>query len=154
MKKCGKIFGWIMICQLAGIIGAGLTVSSVQTWYVNLNKPWFTPPNWLFGPMWLTLYTLMGVATYLVAEKKTHQAKQAVKLFLIHLVINALWSPVFFGLRQIFLGLIVILTIWVLIIVLFFRYKKIDIRAGLMLVPYFLWVSLASMLNLAIWKLN
>jgi len=70
MNKFLKAIGWIMLSQMAGFIGAGLTATSVQTWYVTLSKPWFTPPNWLFGPMWLTLYTLMGLATFWISEKK------------------------------------------------------------------------------------
>lgn len=139
---------------MAGIIGAGLTATSVQTWYVTLNKPWFSPPNWIFGPAWLTLYTLMGLATFWVNQKKTKAAKQAVKIFLVHLVLNALWSPVFFGLRQVFLALVIIVIMWVFIVVLIGKYSKIDKKAGLVLIPYLAWVSFASMLNLAILVLN
>ena len=135
-------------------MGAGLTATSVQTWYVTLNKPWFTPPNWLFGPMWLTLYTLMGIATFIISQKKTKLAKQTINFFLVHLVINAIWSPIFFGLKQVFLALIVITTMWVVIIILIGKYGKIDKWAGWMLVPYLMWVSIATALNFEVWRLN
>jgi len=154
MNKFLKAVGWIMLSQMAGFIGAGLTATSVQTWYVTLNKPWFTPPNWLFGPMWLTLYTLMGLATFWISEKKTKQSKSAVKFFLIHLLVNALWSPVFFGLKQVFLALVIITIMWVMIVILIGKYGKIDKKAGLALVPYLMWVSVATALNVAILVLN
>ncbi len=154
MNKFLKAVGWIVLSQMAGFIGAGLTATSVQTWYVTLNKPWFTPPNWLFGPMWLTLYTLMGLATFWVSEKKTKQSTSAVKFFLIHLLVNALWSPVFFGLRQVFLALVIIAVMWVMIVLLIGKYWRIDKKAGLALVPYLMWVSVATALNVAILVLN
>lgn len=154
MNKFLKAIGWIMLSQMAGFIGAGLTATSVQTWYVTLSKPWFTPPNWLFGPMWLTLYTLMGLATFWISEKKTKQSKSAVKFFLIHLLVNALWSPVFFGLKQVFLALVIITIMWVMIVILIGKYGKIDKKAGLALVPYLMWVSVATALNVAILVLN
>lgn len=154
MNKIIKAIGWILVCQMAGIIGAGLTATSVQTWYVTLNKPWFTPPNWLFGPMWLTLYTLMGIATYIISQKKTKQAKSAVKFFLIHLLVNALWSPIFFGLKQVFLALVVIAIMWVMIAILIGKYGRISKWASWMLVPYLMWVSIATALNFEVWRLN
>ena len=154
MNKFLKAIGWVLLCQMAGIIGAGLTATSVQTWYVTLNKPWFSPPNWLFGPAWLTLYTLMGLATFWVSQKKSKESQQAVKIFLVHLVLNALWSPVFFGLKQVFLALILIVTIWVFIVILIKKYWKINKISAVLLVPYLAWVSFASLLNLAIWRLN
>ena len=154
MNKFLKAVGWIVLSQMAGFIGAGLTATSVQTWYVTLNKPWFTPPNWLFGPMWLTLYTLMGLATFWISEKKTKESKSAVKFFLIHLLVNALWLPVFFGLREVFLALVIIAIMWVMIVVLIRKYGKIDKKAGLALIPYLMWVSVATALNVAILVLN
>lgn len=154
MNKFLKAVGWIVLSQMAGFIGAGLTATSVQTWYVTLNKPWFTPPNWLFGPMWITLYTLMGLATFWISEKKTKQSKSAVKFFLVHLLVNALWSPVFFGLKQVFLALVIIAIMWVMIVLLIGKYGKIDKKAGLALVPYLMWVSVATALNVAILVLN
>lgn len=154
MNKFLKAVGWIVLSQMAGFIGAGLTATSVQTWYVTLNKPWFTPPNWLFGPMWLTLYTLMGLATFWISEKKTKQSKSAVKFFLVHLLVNALWSPVFFGLKQVFLALVIIAIMWVMIVLLIGKYGKIDKKAGLALIPYLMWVSVATALNVAILVLN
>ena len=92
----------LILCQAAGIIGSVFTVSAIKDWYMFLEKPFFSPPNWLFGPVWLTLYTLMGVALYLIWRKKGQDKKRqwASRFFLIHLFFNALWSILFFGLKN------------------------------------------------------
>ena len=145
-----------LLCQGAGLVGSFFTVPSIPSWYAFLEKPSFSPPNWLFGPAWLTLYTLMAISLYLVWQKgldKT-QVRQAFNLFLIHLVFNALWSFSFFGLKNPLLGLANIILIWLFIILLIFKFFKISKPASILLVPYFLWVSFASLLNYSIFKLN
>jgi len=149
-----KLLISLILPQLAGAIGSVFTVSAIPSWYANLNKPSFSPPNWLFGPVWLTLYLLMGIALYLNWIKKSKQAKFNVRLFFVHLFFNAIWSPIFFGARNIFLALIIILTIWVLIILMIFNFWKINKVSSLLLIPYLLWVSFASLLNYFIWRLN
>jgi steroid 5-alpha reductase family enzyme len=146
----------IVICHLAGIIGSFFTVSSLDSWYSVLQKPFFQPPNFLFGPVWLTLYTLMGIALYLVWKKGFEQkiVKQAVIVFLIHLVLNALWSIFFFGWQNIILAFADIVFLWSLIVFLIFIFKEINKVAAWLLVPYLLWVSFAAILNLSLWKLN
>ncbi|MFZ6034593.1 MAG: TspO/MBR family protein [Patescibacteria group bacterium] len=149
-----KLLLSLLLPQLAGIIGSFFTVSSIPTWDNTLNKPGFSPPNWLFGPAWLTLYLLMGVSLYLNWRKKNKAAKSNVRLFFIHLFFNMIWSPAFFGLRNPFLGLIIILAIWIFIIVMIIRFWKVNKTSSLLLIPYLLWVSFASLLNFYVWKLN
>lgn len=146
----------IAIAQAAGIIGAVSTASAVDSWYRTLERPWFTPPDWLFGPAWVTLYTLMGVAAYLVWSKGP--SKSAVKVALVaygvQLLLNALWSPAFFGARSPLLGMIVILPLWVAIAATIGLFWRVSGVAAVLMVPYLLWVSYATALNVAIWQLN
>lgn len=140
----------------AGLIGSLFTFSAIPTWYATLNKPSFNPPNYLFGPVWTTLYILMGIALYLVWRKglRKKSIRFAFSLFLIHLVVNSLWSIVFFGMHQIFLALVVILVLWLMIIVLIKIFWEIDKTAAYLLMPYLFWVSFATLLNFSIWQLN
>lgn len=156
MKKLWKLIFSIFICHAAGIIGALFTTPNIEPWYNFLNQPSFSPPNWLFGPVWLTLYTLMGISFYLIWQQSKTQpaAQQAGQLFLIHLIFNALWSPIFFGLQQIGLAFAIIIIIEFFIILLFFKFYKISKIAAYLLIPYFLWVSFASILNFSLWILN
>lgn len=142
--------------QLAGLFGVLFTSSAIPTWYITLEKPFFSPPNWLFGPVWTLLYFLMGMSVYLIWQQleKNKAAVNALYLFWVHLVFNALWSVIFFGLKDIALALVVILIIWVMILWMMTRFWKIDKRASLLLTPYFFWVSFASVLNVAILVLN
>lgn len=139
----------IILCQSAGIIGSFFTVSSVKNWYVYLNKPSFSPPNWLFAPAWFTLYTLMGIALYLVWKNKP-----AVRLFLIHLFFNAIWSIIFFGLQNPLVALLDIILLWSMIIMMIVKFWKINKVASYLLIPYFFWVSFATLLNFSVWRLN
>ena len=146
----------IVICQLAGVVGSFATTSAIPTWYVTLNKPSFNPPNWIFGPVWVTLYALMGISLYLVWQKvkDNKRAKYSVKIFIAHLLLNSLWSIVFFGFRDLSLALDVIAALWLLIVYVIYLFWKIDKRASYLLIPYLFWVSFASILNYSIWQLN
>lgn len=146
----------IGISQTAGLIGSIFTVQAIPTWYINLNKPWFNPPNWIFGPVWFALYTLMGMALYLIRRKdsKNPLFKQVIIIFCLQLIFNASWSIVFFGLRNIQLALINIIILWCLVVETFFSFYKIDKIASYMLIPYVLWTSFAGILNYYIWALN
>ncbi|KKQ91761.1 MAG: Tryptophan-rich sensory protein [Candidatus Woesebacteria bacterium GW2011_GWB1_39_10] len=126
------------------------------SWYNTLNKPFFTPPSWLFGPAWTVLYILMGVSAYLVWKKgfKKKQIKEALKIFAIQFVLNLSWSPIFFGAKQIFLALIVIIIMWIIIFKTIKVFAKIDKTASYLLYPYILWVSFATILNFSVWLLN
>lgn len=156
LQKPKLLFFSICISQLAGIIGSFSTRSSVSNWYLELNKPMFNPPNWIFGPVWITLYTLMGVSLYLIWVKgyQKKNIRGAVQLFLIHLVVNTVWSMVFFGLKNLGLALLVIGILWLMIVFLIKIFWKIDSRASYLLIPYLLWVSFAAVLNYSIWILN
>ena len=142
--------------QLAGIVGSLFTTSAIPTWYATLQRPSFSPPNWLFGPAWITLYILMGISVYLIWQKveKNKTAKSALWLFWVHLVFNASWSIVFFGLQNPGLAFINIIIIRLLIIALMIKFWKINRWASYLLIPYLLWVSFASALNYFIWYLN
>ncbi len=146
----------VLICELAGIIGSFFTTPAIPAWYASLTKPSFNPPNWLFGPVWTTLFLLMGIAFYLIWQKLAvnKTAKLAMIIFIIHLGFNTLWSILFFGLRNPFYGLIDIAILWLMIVYLIYAFMAIDKRAAYLLVPYLLWVSFATVLNFAIWQLN
>ena len=146
----------IVICQLAGIVGGLFTASSVNTWYATLIKPSFNPPNWLFSPVWITLYGMMGIALFLVFKRglDAEGVKAALVLFVAQLIGNALWSVLFFGLKLPLVALLEILVLWILILLTMIRFFKISRPAGLLLLPYLLWVSFASVLNFFLWLLN
>lgn len=156
MKKFFKLIISIIICQLAGIIGSFFTVKSVSTWYLTLNKPSFTPPSWLFAPAWISLYFLMGIALFLIwsSSDSLKKRRPAFILFGLQLILNAFWSVAFFGLQSPLLGLIVIIILWIFILLTIIGFFKISKLAGWLLIPYILWVSFATALNLAILILN
>lgn len=146
----------VLICQGAGLIGSVATFPSIPTWYASLEKPFFNPPNWLFGPVWTTLYTLMGISAFLVWRKgiRDRQVKAALGIFVAQLILNSLWSIVFFGLHSLLGGLIVILPLWVAILLSIVTFYRISKTAGVLLIPYILWVSFATLLNFSLWQLN
>ncbi len=156
MKDLIKFFGCIIGCELIGILGTPFTISVIPTWYASLNKPFFSPPNWIFGPVWTILYLLMGVAFYLILKKgwKKKGVKSAGIFFLAQLALNFLWTPIFFGLKSPLLGLITILTLWILIVITMRKVYSISKLAFYLLIPYLLWVSFATALNAAILILN
>ena len=151
-----KLIISILICNSAGFIGSISTSSAIPTWYNSLEKPSFNPPNWIFGPVWTTLYTLMGISAYLVWRQGIHnsQVKTALIIFGVQLFLNAIWSPIFFGLRALFAALIVIVVLWIAILLTIFAFYKISAIAAVLLIPYILWVSFATILNYSLWVLN
>lgn len=146
----------IVVCEGAGLIGSLATFPSIPTWYASLEKPAFNPPNWLFGPVWATLYALMGIAAFLVWRQgiRKREVKIALGIFLVQLVLNSLWSIVFFGLNSLLGGLVVILPLWVAILLSIVTFYRISKTAGVLLIPYILWVSFATILNFSLWQLN
>jgi len=154
--KIIRLVAAVLVCQLAGVVGSVFTVSAIPGWYAGLNKPFFNPPAWLFGPAWLVLYTLMGIALFLVWEKgfKEKENRQALQAFGLQLVFNAAWSIIFFGLHAVFIAFIEIIVLWVLILVAIIKFNKVSRKAALLLVPYIAWVSFAALLNLSVWLLN
>ncbi len=143
-------------CELVGIISTPFTLAAIPTWYSTLNKPPFSPPNWIFGPVWTALYFLMGVAAFLIWKKglKNKQVKKALTYFVAQLAFNFLWSFLFFGLHSPILGLLDILILWVLILITMIKFYKLSKPAVYLLIPYILWVSFATILNLSIVILN
>lgn len=139
---------------IAGGIGSMFTISSVSRWYVFLDKPVFAPPSWIFGPVWTVLYLLMGIAAFLVWRSKSKYRNRALTLYGSQLVLNALWSVIFFGLRSPGWALIEIAFLWALIILTLRYFFRADRIAGYLFVPYLLWVSFALVLNEAIYRLN
>jgi tryptophan-rich sensory protein len=144
------------VCQLAGFIGSFFTRPAISTWYAGLQKPRFTPPDYVFGPVWISLYILMGIAAFWVWGRGFHHqvVKRALAIFGVQLVLNALWSFLFFGLRSPLAGLIGIFILGIAVILTIRSFLAVSRPAGLLLIPYFLWVSFASGLNLSIWWLN
>jgi translocator protein len=146
----------ILASFAAGGIGSLFTFKAIPTWYAGLKKPRFTPPNWAFGPVWTTLYILMGISVFFVWQKglATNGAQLAFILFWFQLAINALWSVIFFGMKSKGGGVVTIIALWLLIQVTMVASFRVSAWAGSLLVPYILWVSIASYLNISIWILN
>lgn len=148
-----KLIASIIICQLAGIIGSVFTVSSVSTWYLTLNKPFFNPPSWVFGPVWTLLYLLMGISLYIVWNNK-NRTKKALNIFGIQLILNSLWSILFFGLQSPLFAFIEIIFLWFTILLSIIYFYRISKSAAYLLIPYIIWVSFAAILNFSIFSLN
>ena len=146
----------IAVSEAAGVIGSVFTISAIPNWYAGLVKPALNPPNWVFGPVWTTLYALMGIAAFLVwrngCERK--DVRVALGVFGIQLFLNAIWSIIFFGLQSPGGALVEIVFLWLAIVWTIVVFYKISRPAAWLLVPYILWVSFASYLNYSIWVLN
>ena len=155
-KYVFKLIVSVVACQLAGVIGSVFTTPAIPTWYAALAKPPFSPPNWLFAPAWITLYLLMGISASLVwrVGLDQKQVRTALILFLVQLVLNALWSMAFFGLQSPLGGIIVIVLLWAAILLTILKFFRISTVAGALLVPYIAWVTFAATLNAYIYVLN
>jgi benzodiazapine receptor len=151
-----KLVVSILICLAAGFIGSFFTSHSVSTWYPMLDKPPFTPPNWVFMPVWTLLYLLMGVSLFLVWRQGTSYkiVRIGLVLFFVQLLLNLLWTLLFFGMRSPLAGLVDILILWVFIFLTMLAFFGVSRTAGILLLPYFLWVGFATLLNFSLWKLN
>ncbi|MEM3363989.1 MAG: TspO/MBR family protein [Candidatus Micrarchaeia archaeon] len=154
IKKAGMLIIAILTCELAGVIGSLFTIPNIESWYEQLEKPEFRPPNWLFSPVWITLYALMGVSLYLIYTSGHKERIPALAVFAVQLALNVLWSFAFFGLQSPLYGLIVILLLWISIVYMIFRFYQINRIAALLQVPYLLWVSFAGILNYFILIMN
>lgn len=157
--KIGTLIVFIALAELAGVIGSVFTTPSIPTWYASLIKPSFQPPAWVFGPVWTTLFALMVIAAYLVYMKGgeklwTKQKKVALALFSGQLILNILWSVIFFGWNNPGLAFVEIIALWLAILATIIAFAKVSKPAAWLLVPYILWVSFASVLNFAIFWLN
>lgn len=155
MNKIIKLILCISLTLSIGAITGIATSSGVNNWYVILNKPVFNPPNYLFGPVWALLYVLMGVSFYLILQSGNSIFKRrAIIIFFIQLFLNFSWSFLFFKFQLVGVALIEIIFIWASIIIMIFTFYKIHKTASCLQIPYFLWVSFASVLNGSIWILN
>jgi benzodiazapine receptor len=146
----------IVACEGAGAIGAIFTTPAIPTWYAGLKKPAFTPPNSVFGPIWITLYLLMGIAVFMVWREGLNQegVTIAFTVFWIQLVLNVLWSVIFFGLKSLLGGMVMIFLLWIAILVNIIMFFGVSPIAGGLLIPYIIWVSIAANLNVQIWIRN
>lgn len=156
MRIIGKVVISICVCLLASVPGAAGVSGSVGTWYAELSRPSFTPPDWTFGVVWPILYVLMGVSAFLVWHRGTarREVRVALMFFAFQLVLNALWTPIFFGVHMIGLALLEIVLLWIAIILTVVAFRRISRLAAGLLLPYLLWVSFAVVLNGAFWFLN
>ena len=156
LNNRSKFIASIFLCQFAGFLGALYTQPAIPVWYSSLLKPSFSPPNWIFAPVWTGLYFLMGVAFFLIWAKAADstQSRSAKILFLIQLGLNVAWSVIFFGLRFPFGGFLLIMLLWAMILATLIVFYRLSRAAGLLLVPYLAWVSFATVLNFFLWFLN
>jgi len=155
LKDYGGLIGAIALCEAAGGLGAIWTSKGVREWYPALEKPSFNPPSWLFGPVWSMLYALMGASAWLTWRDGTARgAQSALRLFSIQLVLNTLWSFIFFRLRSPRWAFLEIIVLWAAIVMTLLSIWKISRLAGILFLPYLLWTSFAVLLNFRLWRLN
>ncbi len=154
-KKVLTYIGFILICQMAGIIGSLFTAPAVKGWYTTINKSPLNPPSWVFAPVWTTLFVMMGIAVSIIWLSEKNEARnKALKIFFVQLVLNTLWSIIFFGLKNPALAFVEIIFLWLAILYTIILFRKIDRKASCLLIPYILWVSFASVLTLSVAMLN
>lgn len=156
-----RSFVWLIVFLalpfVVGAIGSFATMPSIPTWYQGLTKPPINPPNWIFGPVWTTLYLFMGYASYRIFKKEVRSPKlkkEALTVYAVHLLLNGLWSVAFFGLQSPLYGLLVIIPLLLLVMWTMFLFRRLDTIAGVLFIPYVLWVSFATYLNVTIFVLN
>jgi translocator protein len=156
MKPIFKLLIAIFIPLAVGGLSGYLTVPAINGWYVTLNKPSFNPPNYLFGPVWTILYTMMGIAYFLVWKSKllTENKTKAYLFYWVQLFLNFMWSIVFFYYENPAIALIIIILMLISIAATIFSFKKFSNIAAWLLVPYICWVGFATALNFELWRLN
>lgn len=155
-RPYSTLAGAILGSELLGALGTVFTASQINTWYTTLAKPAFNPPNWVFGPVWTTLFALIGAGAWFVWRGGFHRraVRVALAAFFLQFALNIGWSAAFFGLESPVLGLVTIAVLWVAIVATIVLFDRVDRRAALLLVPYILWVTFAALLNYEIWQLN
>lgn len=151
-----KLIISLVITEGAGGIGSFFTAEAIPTWYASLNRSPLTPPNWLFAPMWITLYFLMGLSLYLVLQhgKEGNDKRLALSLFAVQLILNVLWSVIFFGGKQILFGAVEIVFMWFFILATIIEFRPLNRVASYLLFPYLSWVTVATVLNFSILWVN
>jgi tryptophan-rich sensory protein len=142
-------------CLAVGSLGSLVTMPSIPTWYAFLKKPPLNPPNWIFAPVWTTLYIMMGVAVWLITLlKKSFRRNKALVFFGIQLILNFGWSYIFFGKQLLLFAFLEVILLWLVILITLIKFYRLKPAAGLLLIPYILWVSFATYLTGAVWYLN
>ena len=146
----------LLITLAIGVVASLFTTPQIPGWYATLQKPAFNPPNWLFAPVWTTLYLMIAIAAYLVWQRRNNSPvyRKAKQIYLGQLFLNFSWSIIFFGLHQIFIALVIIVLLWISIIAAMLAFNRFSKVACWLLLPYLLWVSFASLLNFSIYMLN
>ena len=156
MSRIAKLIISILIPLVVGFTSSFFTASGVSTWFQTIEKPSWNPPNWVFAPVWTSLYILMGISLFLIWKNKFDQQKKrtALILFAFQLLLNFLWSFIFFGQHQIGWALADIVILWLALLATIFAFAPLNRTAAWLLVPYISWVSFAALLNFSIWTLN
>ena len=155
MRRIAALVVFVGLCLAVGALGGWVTAGSVKDWYPTLHKPLFNPPNCLFGPVWTVLYAMMGVAAWRVWCKAWgNRARRPLALFALQLALNLGWSVAFFGLERLGPSVAVILVLELAVVATALAFRPIDRIAAWLLVPYVAWVGFATILNIAIWRLN
>lgn len=157
MNKYIRIAVLVSLCLIVGYMNSIFTQISINDWYPTLKKPFFNPPNWVFAPVWTTLYVLMGISGGIVwneISKQPEIVKKGLLFFIFQLVLNLIWSYLFFGLKNILLASIEVVLLWLFIYETIVVFKKINRKASLLLIPYLAWVGFASILTISIYILN
>lgn len=154
-KDIGKLVVSLVVTQAVGGFGVPF-VMSAQEWYMSLKRPSFMPPDWLFGPVWIMLYVLIGVAAFLVWQKGVAERRNkiAMQFFIVQLLLNGLWPPAFFGLKSPLAGMVVIVPLFLMAVATALKFFKVDSYAGWLMVPYVFWVGFAAILNGSLLALN
>jgi translocator protein len=156
VNEMKQLIASLAICLAVGLLGSLITSPAIPTWYAELNKPTFNPPSWVFGPVWTILYILMAVAAWLIWRqgRPTEGVKLALALFALQLALNLLWSFIFFGCHSPLYAYVEIMLLWLAIVFTIISFTRLSHPAAWLMFPYLLWVTYASLLNYAIWKLN
>ena len=152
LRQSLALVGWCALCLSTA--GTGFFVS-IDGWYAALHKPVWNPPAWIFGPVWTLLYLMMGVAAWLIWREGGWKTRLwPLRLFLAQLLLNAIWTPLFFGMHQIGLALVNIALLWLSLAATLIVFWRVHRPAGLLLFPYLAWVSFAAFLNFTLWRMN
>ena len=153
--KATRLLTSIIVCEVAGAIGSFFTAPQISGWYKTLNRPSFNPPNWIFGPVWTAIFVMMGIAVFLVWDKKWGGKKTVnILVFFSQLFLNVLWSFIFFAMHNVGVAFFELVVLWFVILFMVINFYKVSKTAAILLLPYILWVSFAAVLNFSIWKLN
>ena len=154
-KDVLKLIGCIALPVAVGSLSGIATIEPLKDWYVTLNKPSFNPPNQIFGPVWTTLYILMGISLYFIVQQPASKTKtQALVVFGVQLFLNFWWSIIFFTFKNLLFALVEIIVLWIFIVAMIYLLRKLKPLAGYLQIPYLLWVSFATLLTYSIWMLN